>query len=177
MLTRQNEGKIMSVHTHDVTTVAPASVPLANLSMMSGSLRQRLVNRIEKDEEMPRELAERILDQALGYLKLASIKPDGHYRPSPLVDIGWHTFILYTREYGKFCRDLTAGRFIHHEPTDEDGVPNLSSGPIGTMQAMHEHGIVVDEPLWAHLHAADCSDCTGGDGGGDQGCRCGSCNY
>lgn len=118
---------------------------------------------------MPHDLAERILDQALGYLKLASSKPEGHYSPSPLVDIGWHTFILYTREYGKFCRDLTGGRFIHHEPTDEEGVPNLSSGPLGTMQAMRELGIVVDEPLWAHMHAGDCSNCNGG-----QGCQCGS---
>ena len=162
----------MSVHTHDVTTVAPASVPLANLSMISEALCARLVNRIEQDEEMPRELAERILDQALGYLKLASIVPDGHFSPSPLVDIGWHTFILYTREYDKFCRELTGGRFIHHEPTDEEGVLNLSSGPTGTMQAMKERGIVVDELLWAHMHAGDCSNCNGG-----QGCKCGPCNY
>lgn len=162
----------MSVHTHDVTDVAPASVELANLSMIGSSLRERLVSRIEKDEDMPRMLAERILDQALGYLKLASIKPDGHFSPSPLVDIGWHTFILYTHEYGKFCRDLTGGRFIHHVPTDEEGVPNLSSGPTGTMQAMREHGIIVDEPLWVHMHAGDCSNCNDG-----QGCQCGSCNY
>lgn len=90
----------MSVHTHDPTTLASASVPLANPSMISNPLRERLVNRIEKDEE---------------------------------------------------------------------GVPNLSSGPLGTMQAMRELGIVVDEPLWAHMHAGDCSNCNGG-----QGCQCGS---
>jgi hypothetical protein len=164
----------MSVHTHDtnIADLAPASVPLANLSMIDPKLQKRLIGRIEADEEMPRDLAERILDQALGYLKLAAEQPEGHYSPSPLVDIGWHTFILYTREYGNFCRELTNGRFIHHEPTDEEGVENLSSGPAGTMEAMRQAGIVVDEPLWAHMHAGDCSNCNGG-----QGCQCGSCNY
>ena len=149
----------MGVHTHDITAVMPASVSLANLSMISSSLRERLVNRIVNDEEMPHDLAERILDQAIGYLRLASIEPEGHYSPSPLVDIGWHTFILYTREYSQFCSDITNGGFIHHEPTDEEGVPNLSSGPIGTMQAMQKNGIVVDEPLWAHMHSGDCVNC------------------
>lgn len=164
----------MSSHTQDldIVSLAPASVPLANMPLIDDKLRARLVGRIEADEKMPRELAERILDQALGFLKLAAEQPGGHYSPSPLVDIGWHTFILYTREYRDFCRRLTNGRFIHHEPTDEEGVENLSSGPMGTMQAMREAGIVVDEPLWAHMHAGDCSNCNDG-----QGCQCGPCNY
>lgn len=167
----------MSTHALDATSVAPASVALANLSMVDEKLRKRLVGRIEKDERTSRELAERILDQALGYLKLASQQPSGHFSPSPLVDVGWHTFILYTREYDRFCRELTGGRFIHHEPTDEEGVPNLSAGPTSTMLAMRAAGISVDEPLWAHMNNADCSDCSAGDGDGDQGCKCGSCNY
>lgn len=154
--------------------VVPASVELANLPLIDDRLKQRLIGRIVEDENLSEELALRILDQALGFLKLASIEPEGHYSPSPLVDIGWHTFILYTRSYDAFCRALTGGRFIHHEPTDEEGVENLSSGPAATMQAMLRNGIIVDEPLWAYFNSGDC---TSSDGDGDQSCKCGPCNY
>lgn len=46
------------------------------------------------------------------------------------------------------------------------------SGSSATAEAMKAAGISVDDPLWAHMHAGDC---TAGDG--DQGCRCGPCNY
>ena len=147
--------------------------------MIDDKLRTRLVGRIVTDEGLPEDLAERILDQALGFLRLASEQPDEHYGPSPMVDIGWHTFILYTRSYDKFCRELTGGRFIHHEPTDDPDAAGEGEekNPRMTMLAMKAAGIVVDEPLWAYVHSADCSDCTASDGDGDQGCKSGPCNY
>lgn len=166
--------------THVSVEVAPSTVTLSNLSMLDPVLKSRLVRRIVKDESMSEELAERVLDQSIGYLKLAAKEPGQHYSPSPLVDIGWHTFILYTREYGKFCRELTGGKFIHHEPTDNPSVPNNSKGPYRTMQAMKSAGIVVDEPLWACLCKSDYSQLNGGDCrncNAGQGCQCGSCNY
>src|SRR5262245_47429547 len=35
--------------------------------------------------------------------------------PSQVVDDLWHEFILFTREYGKFC-DKAFGKFLHHTP-------------------------------------------------------------
>ncbi|WP_068825129.1 glycine-rich domain-containing protein [Pseudomonas sp. BMS12] len=37
--------------------------------------------------------------------------------PSQAVDVAWHEFILYTRQYGEFCRK-GLGRFLHHTPSD-----------------------------------------------------------
>ena len=34
---------------------------------------------------------------------------------SELVDELWHTFILFTNDYRKFC-DTTVGEYIHHDP-------------------------------------------------------------
>lgn len=150
---------------------------LEHLSLIDMRLQNRLVNRIVKDEDLDHELATRILDQAIGFLRLAASQPKGHYSPSKIVDIGWHTFILYTRSYDEFCRNLTGGRFIHHEPTDDPSAPNNSKGPRATAEAMRQIGLTVDEELWYHVHNSDCSDCTSSDGDGDQGCRCGSCNY
>lgn len=38
----------------------------------------------------------------------------GVHHPSPLADVGWHVFLLHTRDYAAFCDQL--GGFIHHEP-------------------------------------------------------------
>lgn len=52
-------------------------------------------------------------------LAACATDPDGHLAPSPLVDVGWHAFLIHTREYAEFCRDV-AGQFLHHVPDDPD---------------------------------------------------------
>jgi len=37
--------------------------------------------------------------------------------PSEIVDVLWHNFILFTREYESFCKQ-GLGRFLHHVPTE-----------------------------------------------------------
>jgi len=37
--------------------------------------------------------------------------------PSQVVDVAWHEFILFTREYKRFC-SKSFGRFLHHTPTE-----------------------------------------------------------
>lgn len=37
--------------------------------------------------------------------------------PSEIVDVLWHEFILFTREYAYFCKK-GLGRFLHHIPTE-----------------------------------------------------------
>src|SRR5438445_6122293 len=93
---------------------APVDQKLANQHLIDTQLWDRLVGRIVKDENVELSLAERIMDQALAFLVLCAREPEGHYSPSPLVDIGWHTFILYTKAYAAFGAKM--GRFIHHEP-------------------------------------------------------------
>ncbi|HEX6461854.1 MAG TPA: hypothetical protein VFZ58_01110 [Candidatus Saccharimonadales bacterium] len=153
---------------------ASHSIELVNKSLVSDQLWTRLVNRIVKDENVDMALAERIMDQALAFLRLCSAEPEGCYSPSPLVDIGWHTFILYTREYAAFCRGL-GSQFIHHAPSDEDGVDYGTGNITRTVAALKQHGIGVDEPLWANT-GHNCSNycsgdsCSGGGGDGDSGC-------
>lgn len=146
---------------------------LANKHLIDDQLWNRLVGRIVKDESLERPLAERILDQALAFLTLCAREPQGKYSPSPLVDIGWHTFILYTKAYAAFCQKM--GEFIHHEPSDVPGVDYGTSNIARTVAALKAHGIAVDEPLWANT-GHDCSSycsgdsCAGGGGDGDSGC-------
>ncbi|WP_435212590.1 glycine-rich domain-containing protein [Streptomyces sp. bgisy034] len=146
---------------------APVGHELANKHLIDTQLWDRLVNRIVKDESMERSLAERIMDQALAFLTLCAREPQGHYSPSPLVDIGWHTFILYTRAYQAFGERM--GKFIHHEPSDVPGIDYGTGNIARTVAALKAQGIAVDEPLWVNTNHLCSGECSGDSGGGDSG--------
>jgi hypothetical protein len=151
---------MMAVAAEDLSV----NLRLANKRLVDDRLWKRLVNRIVMDEQLDRQVAERIMDQALGFLQLCAIEPDGAYSPSPLVDIGWHTFILYTREYAEFC-DRLAGFFIHHAPADDESKGSSRGHEFDTASAMRAHGISPDGDLWttgAECSHKKCYSCTTG---------------
>lgn len=41
-------------------------------------------------------------------------------KPLLVIDEMWHTFILYTVDYFKFCKEYF-GRYLHHAPTTKEG--------------------------------------------------------
>lgn len=49
--------------------------------------------------------------------------------PSQVVDVAWHEFILFTRNYEAFCR-RALGRFLHHTPTEAMSSPTMASDGI-----------------------------------------------
>lgn len=151
----------------------PVSIELTNKELISDQLWNRLINRIVQDENLDLALAESIMDQALGFLWLCAKTTGELFSPSPLVDIGWHTFILYTRDYAEFCERM-ARRFIHHVPSDEE---NMDYGPeriARTVTALKQHGIVVYEELWAEAPTRSIGPrCKGGGGDGCGGGGCG----
>lgn len=155
-----------------MTTAATVDVPSDSrasvIQLMDDQLRARLVERILKDLEfrqhfgaetriVQRSWAERIMDGTVIYLKLCADSLSGEpFSPSPLVDIGWHCFILYTREYAEFCERL-AGRFIHHAPSDVPGVVYAFKGSTDkTVAALQARGLPVDAGIW--VGAAACDD-------------------
>jgi hypothetical protein len=125
-------------------------------ALISDELFGRLTKRIAKDHpEIAPDLVERIMDQALAFLGACAVtrRP---VTPSDLVDIGWHTFILYTRPYTEFC-DRIAGRYIHHEP-HESKHPPVDGGPLrATVEAIRAAGYTIDPELWG-----DTAACRGG---------------
>lgn len=153
----------MSANT--LTPVSAVSGKLEYKSLVDDELWVRLTNRIAKDEGMELSLAERIMDQALAFLALSAKVPEGGYSPSPLVDIGWHTFILYTKPYADFCERI-GSQFIHHNPCDE-WTPEQGWGNIRrTVDALTVHGYSIDQELWKGERAdCDTSYCGGPCGG------------
>lgn len=122
----------------------------------------RLVGRIVKDHGVTIEEAELYMDGALGYLQMCANHPERRFAPAHKVDIGWHTFILYTRSYAEFCQRI-AGRFIHHEPNDVPGKPMKAGGSHVTVAYMMAEGIMFDPGVW-NVRSQACQD-NSGDGG------------
>ncbi|WP_445548744.1 glycine-rich domain-containing protein, partial [Frankia sp. CiP1_Cm_nod2] len=94
--------------------VAPEAAMTARFLVRPDAF-DRLVDRVVVEAAGDRDLAIRIVDQMLAFLAASARNPGVGLAPSRLVDIGWHVFVLDTREYAVFC-DQVAGRFIHHVP-------------------------------------------------------------
>lgn len=137
-------------------------------SLIGDELFDRMAARIAAEEKLPAEVAGRIVEQALVFLVAASRNQSGlPLAPSPMVDLGWHTFILYTADYAAFC-ERVAGRFLHHAPTDDGrtaGDPKVVRQQ--TLAAMAATGYAVDPELWTG--GADC-DVSG------EGDKCSQCH-
>lgn len=146
-----------------MTPVAAPFTPMLYRSLIDEQLWQRLTMRIASEHDMSTEQAESCLDAALGYLKLCADHPSQRFAPSRQADIGWHTFMLYTRSYQEFCRRI-AGRFLHHEPNDMPGRPMQAGSSAVTVAFMLEHNIAFNPEAWPSADA-DCTvDCDGGNG-------------
>jgi hypothetical protein len=102
---------------------------LAPDELIDADLWERLVSRIMADEGVDRTAAGSAMAAGLAFLARCATAA-GPQSPTPEEDLGWHTFILHTRDYAAFC-DRIAGRFIHHEPTGQgcidDGGSSCSS--------------------------------------------------
>jgi hypothetical protein len=150
-------------------------------SLIEERLFEVLVGRIVTDHGLERDTAERVMDQALAFLAASGQGIGNTLSPSSLVDIGWHVFLLYTREYTDFC-SRTTGRYIHHVPDDspfagpaEVQALTPAEARDRTITAIRKAGYAVDEPLWT-LGALDCYEegncrASGPNGDENQGTR------
>lgn len=166
----------MTLATPEITTN-----PLDGKNYVDSVLWERLTGRILGDLEFKSNysdlneveqlaMAECILDQAVAFLRLVGSSSGEEYSPSEQVDIGWHAFLMYTREYAEFCQRI-AGRMIHHAPSDIPGVDYGTGNIQRTIAALEVRGMYVDNRLWPS--AADCNGC--GYCSGDS-CSGSSCN-
>lgn len=108
-----------------------------------------------RDNTMVRDMAERILGQAVMYT-LASIEhPEVHLGVGKLVDIGVHQLILDTPVWWAICDLYNGGEYKHHAPF----IQRRNDGTcLRTAEFMRSVGFDVDEELWA-IDGANCSPC------------------
>ncbi len=125
----------------------------------------RVANRIAKDhDDITPDHAEQILEATLAFLILCGKFRSRRFAPSEQVDIGWHTFLLYTKEYASFCRKHCRG-FIHHSPHDVPGDDTVHSNAVDTLNFMRKHGATFDAEMWPEGGEGSrrlCGGCCGG---------------
>jgi hypothetical protein len=134
------------------------------LVKVSSEFRQQLRNQIMKDHGLTVMEADRIITDTLSFLAVCAQNPCNQFRPSKKVDIGWHQFILNTREYAEFCQRV-AGHFIHHVP-DEFTAPRRERASVQealapTVEAITKAGLPFHEELWLS-DTGKCTQCHDG---------------
>jgi hypothetical protein len=85
-----------------------------------------VLQRYARDYRASLDHARRLERELKRYLALCALAPDKSYAMAGPVDGLWHTFILFTRLYSRFC-DQTAGQYLHHQPGDIENENELET--------------------------------------------------
>jgi len=99
---------------------------------MSNKLKKKLYNykipayikqRFWKDhaQHLTKKEVDLVFDTLKDFLYLS--KDNRVYLSSYIVDEAWHTFILFTKDYFKFCNEVF-GYYLHHSPSISGGYKN-----------------------------------------------------
>ncbi len=113
----------------------------------------KVMYRYQQEQALSLEQARRHERELKRFLALVSLNDKG-YGLSGLIDTLWHTFILFTKLYARFCQEV-AGRFIHHEPNvigfgpREEHAVNSGSDSYATF--LNDYQEVFNEVPSAHV--------------------------
>lgn len=108
-----------------------------------------------RDHTMVRDMAERVLGNAVMYTLGCIEHPEVHLGVGKLVDIGVHQLILDTPVWFAICDLYNGGRYKHHAPFIERRSDGLC---LRTADFLTSIGFDIDEELWA-IDGTDCSPC------------------
>lgn len=104
-----------------------------------------VIDRFSKVHHVTLQEAEEIFQELMKFLYVCAYIPASS-PPSAVVDEMWHTFIIFTADYFKFCVDYV-GRFLHHQPTDK---PYIGNRPDMLDFAERSFGRI-DDKYWYHI--------------------------
>lgn len=68
--------------------------------------------------------------------------------PCPIVDTIWHTHILFTEDYQKFCETII-GFYVHHRPNGKYETEQKQERFKRTINWFYENDIAVDNNIWS----------------------------
>ena len=110
-----------------------------------------VVAKIMKAADCNRAKAVSIFKDTLRFLYLCGTA-DGKWGPTRIIDIGWHEFIMFTRDYTEFCHEHF-GRFIHHAPDRIGSNPDTERPRRTLIAAMQVFGKENLSENWAYRNA------------------------
>jgi hypothetical protein len=87
-----------------------------------------LVERLQVELKLSKKDAEQLFRDMLMFLYVCATNTSKHgFSPPPAIDEAWHNFIVFTREYAKFCKE-NFGYFVHHTPFTSHNREQASKG-------------------------------------------------
>ncbi len=92
--------------------------PRARAPNASRALRyqhREVIRRFSKDWHVPEREARQLFDDVKRYLWLTTRTRYLIAPPARAIDEMWHTFLLFTRDYERFCKRYL-GKMVHHVP-------------------------------------------------------------
>jgi hypothetical protein len=110
-----------------------------------------LIERFMKTEGVSEAEAREQFEEIKKFLVVCASDRSRSFAPSKRLDEMWHTFILFTPCYWRFCEML--GGYIHHRPTRE----LMYKSYANTIEAMEQIFGEVNQKWWKVKSAADCS--------------------
>lgn len=135
-----------------------------------------VVERIAREHHMDPVQAASIFRDTLRFLYLAGATDAKHIAPTKNIDIGWHAFLMFTRDYAEFCM-TNFGKFIHHAPRRRGDAPATINALAVTFELARKVFGPVLSDNWAYdIRSADCesfkctSQCSPTTGGGGNEC-------
>ena len=139
-------------------SIRPSASPLSEVLAYNNS---DVVWRIARDNQFTTEEAESVFRDTIRFLYLAGATDAKHIAPTKNIDKGWHSFLMFTRDYAELCRAYF-GRFIHHEPRRPgDAPPEVNNLAITFDLARQFFGPSLSKNWNYDIHAtADCQKCT-----------------
>ena len=138
----------------------PAVAKTVSLNAVMAYSNPGLVARLQRKLELTEEQATALFEDTKRFLYICGLASSGSgFSPTPIIDEGWHNFILFTKDYYEFCHKFF-GRFIHHVPK------NKAEGEIGGKYSGERTLVVAQKlfgkklsPNWVYHVGADCSNC------------------
>lgn len=145
-----------------------SNASIINLQDVDKWSHPEFVQRIMSTLSMSPEEARLLFLDVKRYLYLCAITRQKLTPPLP-IDLGWHEFLMYTRDYQSFCTEVL-GVLIHHVPDPVlQSVVNKTSS-LATVNLAGEYFGELSRN-WSKVSSGECnpdSDCHGdGSCGGD----------
>lgn len=99
----------------------PVVPPMCNgKPVVHPDLWRRMTHRLVKLNGYTPADAQATMEAAIGYLITTGTKQVPMRSPTRPEDMGWHNFLLFTRDYLMFCKEFCGGRILCHNPSDHN---------------------------------------------------------
>lgn len=113
--------------------------------------------RLVKKQLIREELIEDAIFEFKRYIALIVLGNRNLSMLNSEIDEVWHTFILFTRKYAKFCHSVL-GEFIHHAPVTSR-MPQATNGPQRFLALYQDYFGELNHKWYKHHFAKNSNDC------------------